>query len=273
MPAAVSPSDWLAGGGSSYREELGVPVEYRRRLLVTGLSAGSGASMLTSRIAEAKTALSSAGFGFFTSPTGLNGLKLVNYEYSTIDEENSKLAVTVTYINRRDAVGPVGTWTPIISGTLQQIQTAKDYLGFPISVQHDYPSWDPNFPGERVAQGGRVTQQLPLVEITYRGLIQPASALLEKFKYLGRINASTWLYGPRGTWMCTNFNTTIHDAGTSPTTWLAEVTFQAEPNGWFPLAVFTDPVTGVPPANLTSFGIQRVWTQPYAEFNQLIPQQ
>lgn len=272
MPATITSIDWFEGGGSSFRREMNAPVEYRRTLLITGLSAGSGASSLSQRIDEAEDALAAGGFAYNSSPTGYTGLKLVNYEFSTLDSDTTKLKCVVTYANRRDALGPVGTWTPRLSGTLNQIQTAKDYFGIPISVRHTYPVDDVNFPGETITQGGVVPQQLPLVELTYTGLIQPQSITLEAFKYLGRTNSTTWNYGPRGTWLCTNFQAQPHEVSTTPDTWLVDVTFQADPSGWYPLAVFTDPATGQQPENLVpGFGIVRVRTQPEVDFNDLIP--
>lgn len=272
MAVAITSVDWFEGGGSSLREEMGVSQEYRRSLLITGLSAGSGASTLTSRIDEAETYLDSNGFAYNSSPTGYTGLKLVSREFSTYREETTKLLCTVTYANRKDVLGPIGTWTPILTGSLNQIQTGKDYIGFPINVTHTFPDSDPNYPGLTLTQGGQVAQFLPLVEITYRGIIQPASIVIEKFKYLGRVNATNWNHGPRGTWLCTGFNAEVHSAAVSPAIWSVDVTFQADPNGWFQEVVFIDPGTGKPPANLIpGSGIRLVQTQPYVDFNELIP--
>lgn len=271
MPVSITIDSQFVGT-SSFREENGAPQEYRKSVLIQGLSAGTGTSILSSRIDEAQDYLDSQGITYNSSPSGYSNLKLVGREFSTIPDNPTKLACTLIYANRKDVLGPVGTWTPVINGTLNQVQTAKSYFGIPISVRYDYPANDPNFPDETVTQGGKVPQQLPLVELTYRGLIQPQSIALEVFKYLGRTNSTTWNYGPRGTWLCTNFSAEVHDTGTNPDTWLAEVTFQAAPDKWYPTAVFTDPATGqVPPNLIPGFGYVRVVTQPEVDFNQLIP--
>ena len=258
-------------GGSTFREEMGAAISMTRTLLVTGLTAGSG-TPLAARIDEARTAVNAAGFEYFDTTTLDSNLRVVGQEYSMVNSSPDKLTCTITYASRNDVLGPVGTWTPSFNGSLSQVQTANDIGGFPISVAHTFSNSDENHPGQTIEQGGRVPQQRPTIEVTYRGLIQPASIVMEKIKYLGKLNSATWLYGNVGRWLCAGFTAEVHDASTTPTTYLAELTFQADGFDWNPKVAFIDPATGKEPPDLVNgVGIKRVFTFNYADFNDLIP--
>jgi hypothetical protein len=254
----------------SFTEEMGAAASFTRTCHITGLTAGSG-TPLAARIAEAETAMDT-NFAYFATTSVDTNLRVVSREFSNWGEETSKMKCVVTYAARKDVLGPVGTWTPSFNGTLSQVQTAKDINGFPAFTAHTFPSTDDNHPSQTITQGGRVPQQRPMIEVTYTGLIKPASIVLEKIKYLGKLNNATWLYGNMGRWMCTGFNAVVHDTATTPATYLVDVTFQADGFDWNPVLVFTDPATGQQPDNLVNgVGIKTIYTQNYVDFNDLIP--
>ena len=257
--------------GGRFVEESGAATEFQRTLMVTGLTAGSG-TPLAARIDEARTAVNAAGFAHGDTTSLDSNLRVASQEYSTIENDNSKLMCTVTYKALKDTIPPVGLWVPVLSGTLNQIQTAKDVSGFPITVSHTFPDDDPNWFGQTVTQGAKVNQFRPLVEITYRGLMEPASMFNAIIKYLGKTNSATWLYGAPGRWLCTGFTAERHDSASNPDTWLCEVTFQADGYRWTQTAVFVDPATGKEPENLVNgVGIKEIITQYGVDFNELIP--
>lgn len=258
-------------GGAKFTEESGAAADFQRTLLVTGLTAGT-TNPLAARIDEARTAVNAAGFAHGDTTSLDSNLRVVSQEYSTIENDNSKLICTVTYKALKDTIPPLGTWVPVLSGTLNQIQTAKDLLGFPITVSHTFDTDDPNWAGQTVTQGAKVNQFRPLVEITYRGLMNPASMFNAVTKYLGKTNSATWLYGAPGRWLCTGFTAERHDVASNPDLWLCEVTFQADGFRWTQTAVFVDPATGKEPDNLVSgVGIKEIVTQYGVDFNELIP--
>lgn len=252
----------------SFTEDMGTANGYRRVCLVTGLTATG----LTDIVTEARTAMDSAGFEYYDTTAADSNLRVVSREFETVPGTTNSLYCTVSYAPRKDVLGTVGTWTPVLSGTINQVQTPSDINGFPITVAHQFPNDDENHPGQYIEQGCKAPQFRPMVEVTYKGLQQYASPFLEMTKYLGMTNLTTWNYGNPGRWLCTNFTADIHDASTTPVTWYCEVTFQADGFAWDPIAVFIDPSTGNPPAGLVAgTGYRKVITQRRADFNDLIP--
>lgn len=263
--------DWKEGGARFVRDSYAA-AEFSRTCLVQGLSAGSGNGALSSRIAEAETALDSAGFAIGDTTTLDSNLRVTSREIAMHPGDNSKMIATINYKAFRDTIPPVGSWIPKGNGSLNQIQIAKDLIGFPITVSHTFPTDDPNWHGQEVTQGAKVNQFRPLAELTYTGLIRPASILLEQVKYIGKTNSATWNYGAPGLWLCTNFTYELWDKATNPDTWLCEVTFQADGSRWTQTAVFVDPATGKEPENLVNgVGIKEIVTQYAVDFNNLIP--
>lgn len=255
---------------ASFREQGGKGTEFSRTCLIQGLSAGSS-TPFTARLAEAQTAMDT-NFAYGATTSADANLRVIGREFKQIPGKPTAMYCTVTYGESKDLVGPVGRWVPSLSATLNQVQVPIDIQGIPILLAHQFPDDDDNHPGDYIEQGAKVPQQRPMVELTYTGLIQPASILLEKIKYIGRLNSATWNYGPPGKWLCTNFTSEVHDENTTPITWRVEVSFQADGFNWNPLAVFTDPATGQQPPNLVPYiGYRTVVTQYYADFNQLIP--
>lgn len=268
MAVAVT-IDW-DGGAATFREAGGKATELTRTCLITGLTAGSG-TPFAARLAEAQTAMDT-NFSYGATTTADTNLRVIGRDFKQIPGSPDKMECVVTYGEVKDMVGPVGTWIPSLSATLNQVQVPIDIGGFPILLAHTFPSDDENHPGQYIEQGGKVPQQRPMLELTYTGLIQPSSIILEKVKYIGRLNSATWNYGPPGKWLCTNFTSEVHDASTTPTTWRVEVSFQADGFNWNPMAVFTDPSTGQQPPNLVAgVGYRTVVTQYYTDFNNLIP--
>lgn len=263
--------DWK-DGGARFVEQDGAAMEFSRTCFVTGLTAGSGSGTLTSRILEAKTALDSAGFAIGATTTMDANLRVSSRDIAMHPEDNSKVIATINYKAFKDTIPPLGSWLPKLSGSLNQIQTAKDLNGFPITLAHTFPDDDPNWHGQTVEQGAKVNQFRPLAEITYVGLLKVSSIFNTKIKYLGKTNSSTWNYGGPGRWLCTNFTAELFDKGTTPDTWLCEVTFQADGFLWTQTAVFVDPATGKEPEGLVSgVGIKNIVTQFGVDFNELIP--
>lgn len=255
--------------GHSFTEEQGTATGYRRVCLVKGLTSTTGLSDLLN---EARTAMDNAGFEYYDTTAADSNLRVVSREFETIPGTITSLYCTVSYAPRKDVLGTVGVWTPSISGTINQIQTPSDINGFPIVVAHQFDDTDENHPGLYIEQGAKAPQFRPMGEVTYKGLQQFTSPFLEMAKYLGRTNLTTWNYGAAGLWLCTNFTADIHDASTTPVTWYCEVTFQADGFAWDPIAVFIDPSTGNPPANLVpGVGYRKVIVQQRADFNDLIP--
>lgn len=251
-------------------EEVGAASSFKRTCLITGLTSGSS-TPLAERMAEARTAMDT-NFPYFGTTLLDSNLRVVSREFSTIPGSTTAVKCVVTYQSRKDVLGPVGTWTPVLSGTVNQIQVPNDIGGFPIILRHTFPDDDENHPGQLIEQGAKVPQMRPVVEITYTGLQQPASIFDLEITYLGKTNLTTWNYGNPGYWLCTNFQAQIHDAGTTPVTWLCDVTFQADAQAWDPMAVFIDPATGQQPPNLVrGVGYRQVITQERADFNNLIP--
>jgi hypothetical protein len=259
-------------GRFSFTDENGAAVAFQRTLLVKGLTAGT-TNPLAARIDEARTAVDAAGFAIGATTSLDSNLRVVKQEFESAgDSYTGSMICTVTYAAVADTIPLEGNWIPTLTGTLNQIQTAKDVLGFPISLSHTFPNDDPNHPGETITQGAKVNQFRPLSEITYVGRLKVPSIFQEKIKYLGKTNSTTWNYGGPGRWLCTGFNASLLDRSTTPYTWKVEVTFQADGYLWQQEAVFIDPATGREPDGLVpGVGIKKVITQYSVDFNDLIP--
>jgi hypothetical protein len=270
MPATVIIDN--LDGRFSFTDEQGAATSFQRTLLITGLTI-SNSTPLASLINEARTAVNNAGFAIGDTSSVDSNLRVVKHDFEPAgDSSNKAMRCVVTYAAFADSLPGVNVWVPTLSGSVNQIQTSKDEFGFPIFVQHTYDNNDPNYPGQTITQGASVNQFRGVAEITYRGLVQPPSILLLIAKYLGKVNSTTWNYGAPLQWLCTNFTASLHDKSTTPDTWLCEVTFQADGSLWSQDAVFIDPTTGKPPADLVSgVGIKTIYTQQWVDFNDLIP--
>ena len=259
-------------GRFSFTDENGSAVSFQRTLLVKGLSAGS-TNPLAARIDEARTAVDAAGFAIGATTSLDSNLRVVKQEFESAgDSYTTSMICTVTYAAFKDIIPPIGSWLPVLNGSVNQIQTATDVLGFPIELSHTFPTDDENHPGQTITQGAKVNQFRPLAEITYTGLVRPPSIFELIIKYLGCTNSTTWNYGNPRRWLCTTFNAELFDRSTTPFTWKCEVTFQADGYEWSQTAVFIDPATGREPSGLVNgVGIKKIITQQSVDFNDLIP--
>lgn len=269
MPATVIIDN--LDGRFSFTNEHGAATGFQRTLLIKGLTVGSS-TPLAALINEARTAVNNAGFAIGDTSSVDSNLRVVKHDFEPAsDSSNTAMRCVVTYAAFADSLPGVNVWVPTLSGSINQVQTNKDLNGFPIFVQHTYDNTDPNYPGQTITQGAQVNAFRPVAEITYRGLVQPPSIFNLIIKYLGCVNSTTWNYGNPSRWLCTNFTASLHDKSTTPDTWLCEVTFQADGYEWTQEAVFIDPTTGKPPADLVSgVGIKKVFTQRAVDFNDLI---
>lgn len=262
--------DWFDGGGGTYTEEGGAVVGYAHTALIEGLS---GATQ-NGNVGEAIAALNTAGITYWSATAVSTNLRLASRSLKPIKGGAFKtsMACDLEYKDALSLVPPVGQWIGQVNSTVNQIQTAKDYFGNTIFVEHTYPVNDLNHPGEYIQQGGEVTQYRPQIEITFKGSVQIAKPSIFVQTYIGRMNSTTWGGLQAGQWLCTSIVPTLVNLATSPATYLVEATFQADFEGWGQPCVFTDPSTGkVPYGLIYGIGIKNVRTQPTANFNILIP--
>ena len=115
-----------------------------------------------------------------------------------------------------------------------------------ITVEHTYPSDDPDYANRTITQSGVITVMMPGRTMTVQGLKNLLSPWVLAENLIGSVNKKTWLGQPPHTWMCTEVMWEFRDEGN----YFMEFQFQHDPDTWNPTVVFIDDRTGRPPEGL-----------------------
>lgn len=252
----------------SIREESGVVTELTTTIRITGISGAT----VTARLQNAYDALDSGGYTSFSTTTVYTHLILADRSIQFLRGDNAIADATLTYKQRGQVPGAVGTFNARLSSSLQQIDTQFDIDGNQIVLQHTYPADDENFPGETKYVTATVPQMIPQGEAIYTGIFTITNPIAFRNTYLGHINSVYWNGGEPGTWLCTDIQIEMHTYNVSATLWNVSITMQYDPSGWGQIAVYTDPTTNKPPIDIVEgLGYLSIQTQPYANFWEIIP--
>lgn len=259
------------GNAISIKEDQGSIVEAVTSAHITGITGASA----TARFQDCYTALDSAGATVGSSTTEYTALRLTNRDIQFESNQNTTAIAILTYQTVGLGFETVGTFYPEISSSLQQVPTQFDVFGNQIAVSHTYASDDKNFPSETLDVTATVNQYFPQAVITYKGIEQSDVPILLQQEYIGRTNSAFWNGGEANTWLCADITATARDLsriGGKPYEWDWNFSFQYDPAGWAPQAIYIDPQTNKPPTNLVDgVGIKNVITQPSVDFNVLFP--
>jgi len=166
--------------------------------------------------------------------------------------------------------------TFIFSGgtSLVQITTQVDIYGNLIEVAHTFPAEaDPDYSGQTKFQGGDVPVMIPQTTLTCVGRL-PVDFPDEISRYwTGSYNSQFWAGSPAYTWLCTRCDFVGKDLALNRQHyWEFTWEFQHNPQTWIPIAIYTDPRSGKPPADLVyGTGYKEVEWYGLIDFNELFP--
>jgi hypothetical protein len=252
----------------SVQEESGVVTELTTIVRITGIAGAT----VTAKLSDAYGALDSGGYTSFSTTAVYTHLVLADRHIQFLRNDTSIADATLTYKQRGQTMGAVGTFTARLSSSLQQIDTQFDIFGNQIVLEHTYPATDENFPGETKYVTATVPQMIPQGEAIYDGIFELTNPIAFRNTYLGHINSYYWNGGEPGTWLCSDLQAQMHTYNVSASLWSISITFQYDPSGWNSIPVFTDPTTNKPPIDLVEgLGYKSIQTQPYADFWEIIP--
>jgi hypothetical protein len=158
------------------------------------------------------------------------------------------------------------------SASLQQRSTQLDYYGSQITVEHTYPSDDPDYPDETKTQGATASVLLPQARLTADMKIAVWYPDYVVYNWLGTINAAVWRAASPYTWLCTGVDFEQADTEQSAPVYDFAFEFMYSNDGWDPQVIFIDQRTGKPPPNLVAgVGYKTVyWYHPF-DYNWLFP--
>jgi hypothetical protein len=162
---------------------------------------------------------------------------------------------------------------------LVQKRTAYDRLGNQISVEHEFPADDPDYPEETIVQGAEVDVLSPQGTLVFEGLIRTAFPHYISAQINGSLNSTYWAGGLAGTWMCTDVrftlfsppqNTYASTADFFSPRWRFTFEFLWDPDGHLQYAKYVDERKGRPAPDLVyGVGIVPVLWHPYFNFHTL----
>lgn len=232
-------------------EESGVITSMSRKYLVTGIT-GSDWTNLTD-------ALDAASVPVVNDAAGANtNLVVLNRRVESIPGSPSKAYVTIEYV---DYARSLNNFVPVGESSLKQLQTQNDAYGNQIIVEHD-----------TIQQGGEVSVFAPDPVLRLTGVLFTDYPQVTVATWVNHVNWFGWNGGAAGTWLCTNVSYEPMDISQSPKWWRFTFSFQYDALGWNPQAVYIDPQTGKPPADIVAgVGIVNVEWYPTHLFNAQFP--
>lgn len=143
---------------------------------------------------------------------------------------------------------------------------------YPIMTAHSFPKGDPDLANFNaftvphtygvgfvsgawpftVVQGGEVPLPSPQANYHLEGYLRVAdpNAYMDGIRV--KMNATTWLGKPPGTWLCTEIQSEVLDPSQNPMLYRFAFEFQYDFDGWNPTVVFHDNRTGLAP-----FGVEK----------------
>jgi len=202
-----------------------------------------------------KTALDASGVPSYGDAYGADfpNLVVTGREVSIVDADAGTYDVDITYGHFTEDQDQDDPLTGVLQGELQasiqQVTSNVDANGDTITVEHTYPSDDPDFPDETKVQGGEITYFEVQKTIRMRGFRTIARPWLIVSQIQNKLNKNPWNGGAARTWLCTNATSTIlNRAGDG--TYEMTFEFQYNPDGWDPTVVFIDERTGKPAVGL-----------------------
>lgn len=176
------------------------------------------------------------------------------------------IEVTYTAIARLEDDGVYS-----IGGTVEQIETQRNILGFPLTVSHTYPTDDPFFPAVTITQTGTIRPTDGV--LTFEAYKKKRTEYPELYvsKWINTINNRAWRGYDRYKWKLQGMPAVEHDRSTTPHTWTFRFEFQYNSAGWKPIVRATAP-DGSCPNNLV-FGVGYYPVEHYQtrDFNELFP--
>jgi hypothetical protein len=158
-----------------------------------------------------------------------------------------------------------------VNANLSQTETNVDRLGLDITTGYTYPAdyaYSEKLRSTYVEQGGMLSKLVPDLSIT-KSQVEYLDPQPKAKEYVGTVNNGPWSLAPSdasGTWLCTGIVGRSNDGGT---TWLVTYSFQYRGDTWTSTAVFIDPHTGKPPADLGAMGVVDYELYDLKNFNNL----
>lgn len=227
-------------------ERDGVVTKVVRRARVVGLTDDDYAVLFT--------ALSVAGVPAAGSTlTGAPNLVLVERNVQVVDGDRSTVDVELVYehvLNKGQNLNspPLGYLLAEVRGSVNEQESNLDGSGFPVTVQHAYPSDDPDFPSKTKVQGGSIKFFQAQATKVVQGIRATNYPWLLQQHLLGAINELPWSGGNSYEWLCTGASWRPYDGSSSKYEFVFE--FQHNPETWNPTVVYIDERTGKPPQGL-----------------------
>jgi len=241
----------------SLEEDNDVVISLRRTLTVTGVS-GSDHEILYNALSE--TNVPDPG-DELSNDSNMILLKR-NAHVVGKNADGAIVEIDIEYSSRRFYV--FNTWKFEIDTNMQGIRSQNDRYGNQIIVSHTYPNTDPQYAGYPSSQGGWIDVLTPSMILRAAGNYITNRPDIIARQWIGAVNSSSWAAGAAGTWLCSSVKAAEQDNSTSPPTWRMDFEFQHDQRGWQPAAVYIDPRTGSPPANVVN-GVGIVTVQWYPE--------
>jgi hypothetical protein len=265
MPT-VSATPWLS-------EDIGVEMERgaSKRLSFAYHVIGPWIQGGVNRLAEAINASGIPAWG--AAPNPGSQLRVVNKNARFVQNDIDQVIVTVEY----QAVGDTGgtrlnEFVFTYAGGVNQIPVQRDAFGNFTTVGYQYPSDDPDFPDVFEVQVADLVRQQPFFTIYATGLLAREYPLQTIEQWIGRVNAFGWGGVPPGWAMMTSIVPRPHNLAAAVPVYQFEFEIQVNPLGWSEDAIFRDPRTGRPPANVVpGVGVVTYALNPSRDFNELFP--
>lgn len=133
-----------------------------------------------------------------------------------------------------------------------------------ITLAHQYPSTDPQYPGQTKYQTGEITSMQPNDNFKLHGQIYVRNPRAIKRALVGAINSIPWMDGGAYEWMCMEVT---WEPMYVQWQYAMSFEFQHNPDTWLPTAIFHDQRIGRPPANLVDgIGFKSIHNQAEVNF-------
>jgi len=254
-------------------EDIGVDQDRgaSKRLRFSYRVTGDWETIGVNRLTEAINAPGIPKWG--SAPNSTSQLRVVTKNARFLGREIQEVVVTIEY----QAVGDTGgtrlnEFVFTYASGLSQIPVQRDFFGNYTTAAYQYPLDDPDYPGAFEIQVADLIRQQPFFTIYATGLLARQYPLQTVERWIGRVNAFGWGGVPAGWAMITSVVPQPHNLAAPVPVWQFEFEIQVTPLGWSQEAIFRDPRSNRPPADvMPGVGIVTYWLNPSDDFNEIFP--